>query len=160
MARIRGKDTKPEFIVRRALHAIGYRYRLHVRSIPGTPDLVFPARRKAIFIHGCFWHAHDCRHGIRRPRSNVEYWNAKAIANRERDARKEQQLRAEGWDVATIWECETKAKDQPWLHRIVEWLGPTCWSGGTNDLERATSEVASTETRANDLSIRPPDSPD
>lgn len=133
MARIRGKDTKPEFIVRRALHAIGYRYRLHVRGMPGSPDLVFPARRKVVFIHGCFWHAHDCSHGLRRPGTNVEFWNAKAIANRERDARKVRQLREAGWDVETVWECETKSKDQPWLPRIVEWLGPPRSSGGANN---------------------------
>lgn len=129
MARIRRKNTAPELIVRRALHAIGYRYRLHVRGIPGSPDLVFLARRKIIFIHGCFWHAHHCRHGLRRPGTNVEFWNAKALSNRERDERKERQLREAGWDVKTVWECETKAKGQAWLPKIVEWLGPTRWSG-------------------------------
>ncbi|MBV2262385.1 MAG: very short patch repair endonuclease [Thauera sp.] len=125
MARIRGNDTKPELIVRRTLHAMGYRYRLHVGDLPGTPDLVFPSRRKVVFVNGCFWHAHECRHGLRRPSTNVEFWNAKALANRERDARVERALREAGWDVEVVWECETKSKDRPWLRRIVQWLGPS-----------------------------------
>ena len=124
MARIRAKNTKPELVVRGTLHALGYRFRIHVHGLAGSPDLVFPARRKALFVHGCFWHAHNCRHGLRRPTTNVDFWNEKAHANRERDARKERQLRDAGWEVATVWECETKSQDQPWLARIVEWLGP------------------------------------
>jgi DNA mismatch endonuclease, patch repair protein len=124
MARIRAKDTRPELVVRQTLHALGYRFRLHVRHLQGTPDLAFPARHKALFVHGCFWHAHDCQHGLRRPSTNTDFWSEKARANRERDARKEQQLRDAGWDVATVWECETKSREQPWLARIVEWLGP------------------------------------
>ena len=81
MSRIRGKDTLPELRVRRALHALGYRYRLHVRGLPGRPDLAFPARRKAIFVHGCFWHGHGCVHGRRRPKSNVAFWTWKASDN-------------------------------------------------------------------------------
>ena len=124
MARIRAKNTKPELVVRAALHALGYRFRIHVRGLAGSPDLAFPARRKALFVHGCFWHTHNCRQGLRRPTTNADFWNEKAHANRERDARKERQLRDAGWDVATVWECETKLREQPWLARIVEWLGP------------------------------------
>src|SRR5690348_5002752 len=89
MGRIGGKDTLPELQVRRGLHALGYRYRLHARELPGHPDLVFPARRKVIFVHGCFWHGHDCAHGRRRPKTNVPFWDAKARDNVARDARKE-----------------------------------------------------------------------
>lgn len=110
--------------MRRTLHAMGYRYRLHVRGLPGTPDLVFPSRRKIIFVNGCFWHAHECRHGLRRPSTNIEFWNAKALANRERDSRVERELREAGWDVEIVWECETKGKDRSWLCRILRWLGP------------------------------------
>ena len=124
MAKVKGKNTKPELVVRRTLHAAGYRFRLHERSLPGSPDIVFPGRRKALFVHGCFWHSHDCTHGRRRPGSNVEFWDQKAIANRERDARKERELREAGWDVETIWECETKARDASWFARVRLWLGP------------------------------------
>ena len=124
MARITGKNTKPELVVRGALHALGYRFRLHVRGLPGSPDLVFPARRKVLFVHGCFWHAHNCQHGMRRPSTNSDFWNEKARSNHERDIRKEQQLREAGWDVATVWECETQSREQTWVASIVEWLGP------------------------------------
>lgn len=92
---------------------------------------------------------------MRRPGTNVEYWNAKAIANRERDERKERQLRAQGWDVETIWECETKAKGEPWLHRVVEWLGPTCWPRETNGRETGNSKETSTKMPASDVTERP-----
>ena len=101
------KDTSPELVVRRLLHAAGFRFRLHRRDLPGTPDLVFPGRRKVIFVHGCFWHGHGCAKG-RLPKSRPEYWRPKIEANRERDARKEGELRALGWGVETVWQCETK----------------------------------------------------
>jgi DNA mismatch endonuclease (patch repair protein) len=107
MARVRGKDSKPERIVRRLAHALGYRFRLHYRNLPGTPDLVFPRLRKAIFVHGCFWHRH---HGCTRtttPKTRAAYWRTKFAANVERDARKERQLKALGWKVLIVWECET-----------------------------------------------------
>lgn len=121
MSRIRGKDTIPELRVRRTLHAVGYRYRLHSKSLPGHPDLVFPSRRKVIFVHGCFWHGHDCVHGRRRPNTNVAYWKAKYEANRVRDARKENALKKMGWRVHVIWECEVKADE--WLARSLRFLG-------------------------------------
>jgi DNA mismatch endonuclease (patch repair protein) len=123
MAKVRQKNTAPELVVRRALHALGYRYRLNVKELPGSPDLVFPVRRKALFVHGCYWHAHDCRQGLRRPTSNVAFWEEKARANRERDQRKERALREAGWDVETVWECETKDRFNPWLPRIRAFLG-------------------------------------
>ena len=91
--------------VRRLLHGSGYRYRLHVKKLPGSPDIVFPGRRKIVFVHGCFWHGHGCRIG-QPSKSKQEFWGAKIDANRARDARKEAELRASGWDVLTVWQCE------------------------------------------------------
>lgn len=120
MARIPGKDTKPELVVRSTLHALGYRYRLHVRSLPGSPDLVFPRRRKVLFVHGCFWHGHDCRFGRAKPKSRLHYWEPKLDANKKRDARASKRLRTGGWSVGAIWECEIR-KDI-WLRRAVRFL--------------------------------------
>ena len=107
MSRIRGRDTKPELIVRRLAHALGYRFRLHRRDLPGAPDLVFPGRRKVVFIHGCFWHQHPgCRYAY-KPKSNTEFWQKKFGANMERDARVLLELRERGWSSLVIWECET-----------------------------------------------------
>jgi DNA mismatch endonuclease (patch repair protein) len=106
MARIRGRDTKPEVSVRRLAHRLGYRFRLHRRDLPGTPDLVFPARRKVVFVHGCFWHRHEgCRIAY-EPKSNVKFWRAKFALNTQRDAHAKEKLEQMGWDVLTIWECE------------------------------------------------------
>lgn len=107
MRRIRGKNTTPELIVRRLLFQHGFRYRLHRADLPGKPDIVFVARRKVIFVHGCFWHAHTCR-VAHRPRTNEGYWSPKLQRNQERDARHLVALRAAGWDVLTIWECELR----------------------------------------------------
>lgn len=106
MRAIRGKDTKPEWAVRRLLHRAGYRYRLHVKELPGKPDLVFPSRRKVILIHGCFWHGHDCTRGDRAPKTNTVYWTAKIRRNKERDCQHVAMLRGHGWKVLTVWECE------------------------------------------------------
>jgi len=108
MAAIRGKDTKPEWLVRRLLHAAGYRYRLHVRDLPGKPDLVFPARRAAIFVNGCFWHGHDCARGRPKAKTNAKFWLDKIAGNRARDARNMAALRKAGWRVLTVWQCQTK----------------------------------------------------
>lgn len=110
MSRVRGRHTRPELAVRRAAHALGYRFRLHRRDLPGTPDLVFPGRRVAMFVHGCFWHAHDCSKS-KAVKTNSDYWAAKLRRNAERDARTEQTLIDLGWRVVTIWECETKKGD-------------------------------------------------
>lgn len=107
MSRVRQKDTRPELVLRKALHAAGLRYVLHPRSLPGRPDIVFPKYRTAVFVHGCFWHGHECRAG-RSPSSNTDYWITKISANRERDAKKEAALQAQGWRVVSVWECETK----------------------------------------------------
>lgn len=110
MSRVRGKDTGPELTVRRLVHALGYRFRLHRRELPGTPDLVFPSRRKAIFVHGCFWHRHpdpDCKLA-RLPKSRQEFWKPKLERNRARDLEKEAALKGLGWDAMTVWECELR----------------------------------------------------
>lgn len=107
MARIKGRDTKPEMRVRRALHAAGLRYRLHAKNLPGKPDIVFPSRRIAIFVHGCFWHRHpdpNCRLA-RMPKSRVTFWQEKLEANRVRDERNEDALLADDWEVMVVWEC-------------------------------------------------------
>lgn len=112
MARVRGKDTVPEMQVRRLTHAMGYRYRLHVRELPGCPDMVFPRRRKVIFIHGCFWHRHsdpDCKLA-RLPKTNADFWEKKFQENIARDARCFSELTAMGWSILVIWECELKNK--------------------------------------------------
>lgn len=105
MQKVRGKDTGPEHSVRKTAHAAGFRFRLHRKDLPGKPDLVFPRWRAAIFVHGCFWHGHECAKG-RPPKSRPEYWLPKIEANRERDARKLRELEALGWRVLTIWQCE------------------------------------------------------
>jgi DNA mismatch endonuclease (patch repair protein) len=108
MALIRGKNTKPEMRVRKALHAAGLRYRLHDKNLPGKPDLVFPSRRIAVFVNGCFFHQHaDCARA-RLPRSRRDFWETKLLGNVERDRRKQAQLIASGWTVLVIWECETE----------------------------------------------------
>jgi DNA mismatch endonuclease, patch repair protein len=121
MQAVKSKDTKPEWIVRRLLHAAGYRYRLHVSSLPGKPDMVFPGRRAVIFIHGCFWHGHDCKRGARMPATNAEYWSAKISRNRERDRKHLDALRADGWKVLTVWECEIKRPTL--MKRMTRFLG-------------------------------------
>jgi DNA mismatch endonuclease, patch repair protein len=108
MSRIRGKDTSPEMKVRHLLHSLGYRYRLHVRDLPGCPDIVLPKHRVLIFVHGCFWHMHKCRFGRVVPKTNTEFWQTKRSGNTERDRRNAKQLRKVGWTVLTVWECETK----------------------------------------------------
>jgi DNA mismatch endonuclease (patch repair protein) len=107
MSRVRSKDTKPEVAVRKAAHALGLRFRLHRRDLPGTPDLVFPSRRTAVFVHGCFWHRHRCARAS-SPATNADYWTAKFDRNVRRDARNAVELRKLGWRCVRIWECETK----------------------------------------------------
>jgi len=108
MRAVKSKNTSPEITVRRLLHAQGYRYRLHADELPGKPDIVFRPRKKAIFVHGCFWHGHDCRRGARVPNTNQDYWVAKIQRNVERDKVHRAALDSLGWSVLVIWECETK----------------------------------------------------
>ncbi len=108
MAAVRSKNTKPEMLVRRLVHSMGYRYRLHRKDLPGKPDLAFPARRKVIFVHGCFWHQHESCKGSRMPKSNLDYWTPKLERNQIRDAERREELRLRGWDSLVLWECELK----------------------------------------------------
>src|SRR5271168_448222 len=106
MSRVRGKDTRPELAVRRLIYAMGFRYRLHRRDIPGIPDLVFVQARKLIFVHGCYWHRHPGCSNTRLPKSNVAFWRTKLLANRKRDLRNQRKLSSLGWLTLVIWECE------------------------------------------------------
>lgn len=117
MARVRSKDTKPEMTVRRLAHGMGHRYRLHDRRVPGSPDMVFRGRRKVIFVHGCFWHGHDCKLGARPPKSRTEFWSRKIAGNRERDNRTLDRVRDGGWTSLVIWECQLG--DMEWLRRTL-----------------------------------------
>jgi len=108
MSRIRGKDTAPEKYVRRMIHGMGFRYRLHAAGLPGKPDLVLPRLRKVVFVHGCFWHMHRCRFGRVKPVTNADFWKRKREGNRRRDATVRRALRKEGWRVLTVWECEMR----------------------------------------------------
>ena len=111
MSRVRTRDTTAEVYVRRRVWRAGFRYRLTVKSLPGKPDLVFPRYKTAVFVHGCFWHSHNCRKG-RRPSSNREFWNGKLDRNIERDSSNRNQLEAEGWSVKVIWECDLERGTQ------------------------------------------------
>ncbi|PPT64312.1 MULTISPECIES: very short patch repair endonuclease [Xanthomonas] len=111
MRSVKQKDTGAEMVVRRIAHAMGARYRLHQRNLPGRPDLVFPSRRLCVFVHGCFWHRHSGCRLASTPGSNVQFWLDKFARNVERDGRKEAELRAAGWKVETIWECETRVPE-------------------------------------------------
>ncbi|MFQ5443196.1 MAG: very short patch repair endonuclease [Nitrospinales bacterium] len=111
MTRVKAKDTGPEMKVRRLIHNNGYRYRLHRKDLPGKPDLVFPGSKKIIFVHGCFWHRHNCSAGRKKPKSNKEYWNLKLSRNKARDKKNCTALKNLGWSVLVIWECETRDRD-------------------------------------------------
>jgi DNA mismatch endonuclease (patch repair protein) len=110
MQAVKSKNTAPELLVRRLTHAMGYRFRLHRKGLPGKPDLVFPGRHKAIFVHGCFWHGHDCARGARVPKTNREYWEKKISRNRERDKKHLSELLTDGWKTLVIWECRLHKK--------------------------------------------------
>lgn len=110
MARIRAKDTKPELIVRSLVHRMGYRFRLHRRDLPGTPDLVFPRLKAVIFVNGCFWHRHSCANGKVVPRTRREFWVEKFAQNRHRDLRNRRKLSIQGWRVLELWECQMQPR--------------------------------------------------
>ena len=120
MRRVKGRDTTPEMKVRRLLRGAGIGYRLGGCGLPGRPDVVMKGRRIALFVHGCFWHGHDCPRGARQPRSNAGYWIAKIDRNRARDDRVTAELQAQGWRVLILWECEQKAPD--WGERLLDAL--------------------------------------
>lgn len=119
MSRIKGKDTKPEMLIRRGLHAKGLRYRLHDRKLPGRPDLVFPKYKTVVFIHGCFWHSHGCSLS-KLPATRQEFWQEKLEGNKSRDQRVLNQLQAEGWRVLVIWECTLRGKQRRKETEILE----------------------------------------
>jgi len=121
MSRIRGKDTCPEMAVRSLVRDLNHRYRLHVRALPGCPDLVLVALRKVIFVHGCFWHRHRCKYGRPVPGTRTKFWKAKFAANKARDIKSRRALRKQGWDVLVIWECQTRRPE--WLRvRLAKFL--------------------------------------
>lgn len=131
MSRIRSKRTKPEMILRRLLHAQGCRYRLHAKDLPGKPDIVFRSRHKVIFVNGCFWHSHSCSDGRHRPQTNADFWEAKRQRTLDRDAHAVAALEADGWSVATVWECELREAG-PLLRVLHAFLGPTAVEARNN----------------------------
>lgn len=123
MRAVKSKNTSLEMRVRKLAHALGYRFRLHRKNLAGTPDLVFVSRRKVIFVHGCFWHGHDCPRGAREPKTNADYWRNKIRRNRERDSSAVAALTVEGWQSLVLWECKTR--DHTLLtQQLQDFLGP------------------------------------
>ena len=123
MGRVRSKDTKPELAVRRIAHRLGYRFRLHRRDLPGRPDLVFPSRQKVIFVHGCYWHRHNCKKAT-TPGTNVSFWQKKFDDNGARDMRNMNDLAEKGWDALVVWQCETERTDTL-SEKLANFLGPS-----------------------------------
>jgi DNA mismatch endonuclease (patch repair protein) len=126
MSRIRARDTGPEMRVRRALHCVGYRYRIHDKRFPGRPDIVFPRRKVAVFVHGCFWHGHGCALAGGTPKTNTAFWQQKIATNRERDKRKTRELEDLGFRVLVVWECETNEIEKL-VDRLRAEIGPTTY---------------------------------
>ena len=122
MSHIRGKNTKPELLIRSLLHRSGFRFRIHRRDLPGNPDIVLPKYKTVIFVHGCFWHGHDCKRGARLPKTNRDYWETKITRNRERDQQHDEELRRKGWRILVVWECQTK-EPQAIAGQIKNFLG-------------------------------------
>jgi DNA mismatch endonuclease (patch repair protein) len=119
MSHIRARDTRPEITVRRLLRSLGYYYRLHDKKLPGKPDIVFKSKKKIIFVHGCFWHMHSCQYGKVQPSTNTAFWKEKREQTVERDLRQQKELKEQGWDVLTIWECESKNKPEMIVKLII-----------------------------------------
>lgn len=145
MAGIRGKDTKPELQIRKFLHRAGFRFRLHVKDLPGKPDIVLPRYKMAIFIHGCFWHCHDC-HMFKWPKSRGRFWRTKLIRNQENDKKQLAALRSAGWRVLVVWECALKGKERlnesNLAKRILGSLvGCTCLFGGSRRATRVCTFI-------------------
>lgn len=122
MSQIKGKNTKPEIKLRKLIFNLGYRYRLNVKNLPGKPDLVFSARKKIIFVHGCYWHMHQCKYGTVSPKSNADFWKQKRLATVARDKRNIEDLQDLGWEVLVIWECELKELSMI-TSQVIKFLG-------------------------------------
>ncbi|WP_075092141.1 very short patch repair endonuclease [Planctomyces sp. SH-PL14] len=131
MSGIRGKDTRPEMTIRRALHRLGFRYRLHSKTLPGKPDLIFPRLSAVIFVHGCFWHGHDC-HLFKWPSSRKEFWREKIEGNRTRDAVSSGRIEEAGWRILTVWECALKGRTRQSEVAVVEAVASWLTSGTGN----------------------------
>lgn len=122
MSRITGKDTKPELILRKWLWNNGFRYRLHKKDLPGKPDIIFPGKKKTVFVHGCFWHKHNCKY-FKWPKSNVDFWKKKINETSKRDLRKNRELKSLGWDILVVWECELKnPKESGIFNKVTKYL--------------------------------------
>ena len=159
MAGIRGKNTRPEIFVRKGLHALGFRYRLHVKDLPGKPDIVFPKYGAAIFVHGCFWHGHDC-HLFCRPKSREEFWRAKIETNQKNDEKSLYAISEQGWRTLVIWECAIKGKirlpSQETILRAAEWLRGTSVCGeirGSEPIEPKGQSLRQSCTKAPEPSL-------
>ncbi|RFU13349.1 DNA mismatch endonuclease Vsr [Rhodobacteraceae bacterium W635] len=123
MSRIGSRNTKPEMVVRKGLHAAGFRYRLHARNLPGSPDIVLPKYRSVILVHGCFWHAHEGCRNFRLPKSNTDFWREKLVLNAERDTRQLKELQDAGWRTLVVWECATRDfSTKKLVETIAAWL--------------------------------------
>ncbi|HEX6982896.1 MAG TPA: very short patch repair endonuclease [Balneolaceae bacterium] len=123
MSQVKGKDTKPEMLVRKFLHSNGFRYRLHVKDLPGKPDLVLPKYNSVIFVHGCFWHVHEGCKYFKLPQTRTEFWREKLYGNKERDEKNIQKLKEDGWNVIVVWECELKSdKEEKTLKELDQTL--------------------------------------
>lgn len=147
MAAVRGKDTKPELLIRRGLHGLGYRYRLHAKDLPGKPDLVFPKYHAVLFVHGCFWHGHDCPL-FRLPATRTEFWRAKIASNVLRDRKALKALQAQGWRTATVWECALRGPGSVHLTglltHISDWLqspAPSAAIAGQDATDRPAPDL-------------------
>lgn len=133
MSGIQGKDTKPEMQIRTALHGLGYRYKLHNKNLPGKPDLVFPKYHAVLFVHGCFWHLHNC-HLFKWPSTRKEFWMKKITGNKERDIQNIQKLKKRDWRILIVWECSLKGKNRQDFNSIIEKI--TNWlESGSNKIE-------------------------
>lgn len=122
MRAVKSEDTAPEMQVRRFVHGLGYRFRLHAKNLPGKPDMVFPRLKAAILVQGCFWHGHGCKRGARLPKANANYWTQKIARNTERDRKNLRLLRSLGWNVLMIWECELRTRQKVIERKIVRFL--------------------------------------
>ena len=142
MQAVKGKNTLPELVVRSLLHRLGFRFRLHRKDLPGTPDIVFPSRKVAIFVHGCFWHGHGCRIG-QPPKSRLDYWTPKIAANRVRDDRKQTALAAAGWRSLVVWQCELK-DTEALARKLGMFLDATSIRDRQSDRFRVTSRADTT----------------